>query len=154
MVAMNWTQPLYKITCASEKMIPLNTSFSELLSKAQCRAGDCFYLQESLSQTEMSLEFGHLQPQLWLSLSFICHILQWLLNGYPCHIYCPCGHQGYHIEKCIRSCHFLVQQPLLVSFLLRCSLFGLNTSRVLVYLPAYIPDSPAPVNVLLMPQDV
>lgn len=76
----------------------------------------------------MSLEFGHFQPELWLSSCFICPLLQWPLNGYLSYIYCPCCYRGYCMKKCIWSCHFLLYKLLLVPFPLRCSLFGLNTS--------------------------
>lgn len=74
MVAMDWTYPLYKITCASEKMIPLNTSFSELLSKAQCRAGNCFYLQGSLSQTKRLLNLDISSQSLAPIIFYLSHI--------------------------------------------------------------------------------
>lgn len=107
MLAMNWMYPLYKITCVSEKMIPLHTSFLNYSQRLSAEQETVFNPQESLSQTEMSLEFGHFQPELWLSSSFICLLLQWPLNGYPGDAYCPCCHQGYCTEKCIWSCRFL-----------------------------------------------
>ena len=112
MVAMDWTYPLYKITCASEKMIPLNTSFSELLSKAQCRAGNCFYLQGSLSQTKRLLNLDISSQSLAPIIFYLSHIavasewvsLRHLLSTLP---------PGLSCKKVYLIMSFFVQKPFL-----------------------------------------
>lgn len=63
MVARSWAYPLYKKVCLGENG-PTQVFFLWIALEGLVQSRKLFYLQESLSPTEMSPEFGHFQPEL------------------------------------------------------------------------------------------
>lgn len=74
----------------------------------------------------MSLEFGHFQPEFWLSASFICLILQWPPNGLSLLGLLLMLPPGLSYKKVYLIMSFSCWETFTVPFLLSCSLFGLN----------------------------
>lgn len=103
----------------------------------------------------MSLEFGHFQPEFWLSASFICLILQWPPNGLSLLGLLLMLPPGLSYKKVYLIMSFSCWETFTVPFLLSCSLFGLNPfpGPFFFSLPAGKPDTPVPMNILPIPQN-